>query len=86
MRRKLMSKALFAGRSVLWSLLLYMIVMLIVNWRDLRNVVNGRTEVAIVTGDQQCQQPAISERHGLVGTIASLARIVLFMAGPHTEK
>jgi len=38
----------FIGKSMLWSLSLYMLIMLAFNWDDVSNAVKGNSEVTIV--------------------------------------
>lgn len=38
----------FIGKSLLWSLLLYMVMMLAFNWEDLRHTLRGEDRVTVV--------------------------------------
>lgn len=42
-------KFVFITRSVFWSMLLYVAVMLIFNWEEVSNKVNGKNSVTVVT-------------------------------------
>ena len=47
----------FIGRSMLWSLLLYLAAMLVINWDDVRNTIKGNNAVTVVTDTIASPQP-----------------------------
>lgn len=50
----------FIGKSMLWSLLLYVTVMLFLNWDEVSNTVNGNTRITVVNSNlPELQIPAI---------------------------
>jgi hypothetical protein len=77
----------FAGKSLLWSLLLYVIMMLAFNWDDISNSVTGRNTITVVNHmlpeSSQAQAlpalpgaAAISERNKLVDGLIKVIRVI----------
>jgi hypothetical protein len=74
----------FFGKSMLWSLLLYAVMMLAINWDEVRNAVNGSPAIVVEnTGPPGSQAPFttnppsapnISGRTGFVKTMIMLVR------------
>ena len=57
MKPAIQTQLAFIGRSMLWSLLLYVAAMLVFNWDDVRNVVKGVKAVTVVTDTIPTSQP-----------------------------
>jgi len=51
----------FIGKSMLWSLLLYMIMMLAINWDEISNTVNGKTGISVVNTSLPVSLPVVNE-------------------------
>jgi hypothetical protein len=69
----------FCGRSLLWSLLLYTVLMLVINWDDVKNSVRGKNPTTIVnvspTGERQITAPHAAG-NGIAANIAALLQAI----------
>ena len=50
MRKTVLHKCYFIGKSLLWSGMLYMALMMVLNWDDVRATFNGAHPSVVVTG------------------------------------
>ena len=51
----------FIGKSMLWSLLLYVTIMLVMNWDEVSNPVNGNARITVVnTSLPEPQAPGVN--------------------------
>ena len=88
MSHRIRNRVAFAGKSLLWSLLLYVAVMLVINWDEVSNTVTGKNTIAVahnVPAQQMpdANNPASISRHAGVGrsimiiirTISGLASV-----------
>jgi hypothetical protein len=70
----------FIGKSLLWSLLLYVVMMSVMNWEEIRNTVKGGNSITVVTTEQNSDgntivsHANISERKGFVNDVAALLK------------
>ena len=85
MKQRVQKRIKFVLKSMLWSVLLYVAMMVAFNWDDVRNVVNGSNPITIVNNPQiepaALNQPEgipsnITKRKGVIKSIVSLVRIV----------
>ncbi len=54
----------FFGKSLVWSLLLYAITMITLNWEEVRNNINGTTCLAkISTNTSETQNTDVNEKN-----------------------
>jgi hypothetical protein len=79
---------LFIGRSMIWSLLLYVAMMVAFNWEDVSRTVLGKNAVTIVSStlptppadSEPVRQPAsISAGHVAGSVISSLHTVLRFL-------
>jgi hypothetical protein len=47
-KKGIQKRFLFIGRSLVWSLLLYIVMMLVFNWDDVRNTIRGTNAVTVM--------------------------------------
>ncbi len=86
MKPRTQKKVLFIGRSMLWSVLLYMSMMLVINWDDVSRAM-GRNAATIVANTQQQDQftePAIPAKANITvhaGIIKSIVVILKTVSG-----
>jgi hypothetical protein len=64
MNKKIISRALFIGRSLLWSLLFYIVTMVAINWDEFSNTkksgqswVKQATEKELIPMDVSAEEP-----------------------------
>jgi hypothetical protein len=90
MKRRIISQTLFIGKSLLWSLLMYVIVMISVNWDELGNTSkkqeNGQSWVKkseekelipVKAGEQSEKGRVLAASIRLVGkTIRAVAEVI----------
>ena len=61
MKNRIQKWSVFIGKSMLWSLLLYVAMMLAINWDDIKNTVSGKNKTAIVTNiAPESQNPSVT--------------------------
>ena len=80
------SAVVFMGKSMLWSLLLYVVMMLAFNWDEVSKTLNGQNKITIVNNVQpESQQPDgspattpanISTQTGIIHTVITLAKTI----------
>ena len=83
----------FIGKSMLWSLLLYVVMMLAFNWDEVSNVVTGKNMITVVNNAQPEQQisgvntptvtPASISTHS--GAVKSILAILKTISGISKE-
>jgi len=81
----------FIGKSLLWSLVLYMAFMVAVNWDDVRNSISDkRNTILIRTAMPDARQPVtvqtpaartMEEHSGAVNSIMSLVKAIAGFSG-----
>lgn len=83
MRKGIQRRFAFICKSMLWSVLLYMVVMLVFNWQEVNNTLRGRHDVTVITdllsdrnGNNNGGQKNISARSGIIATSLSLLRVI----------
>ncbi len=82
MKQLLKKRFVFIVRSMLWSVLLYAILMLALNWDDVSNKVRGTNPVTVMSNIPQTPTkndpvtiPAsISHKAGIIQTIITFAK------------
>ena len=75
----------FIGKSMLWSLCLYVAFMLTINWNDVKNTMTGNNAGVVVNADQQqgiFNKPtiipaSISEHSGLISNVIVLVKAII---------
>jgi hypothetical protein len=73
----------FLCRSLLWSAMLYVFVMLVTNWDEVNNSVHGRGDVVITSllqdanTDNGNSQKNISGKASLISMAESIIRVVM---------
>ena len=81
MKPRTQKKVLFIGRSMLWSVLLYMSMMLVINWDDVSRAM-GRNAATIVANTQQQDQftePATPAKVNITTHISIIKSIVVIL-------
>ncbi len=82
MKKGIQKWSVFLGKSMLWSLLLYVALMLAVNWDDIHNAFTGRNKITIVadttTASQNtsAQVPATITHHA-----SSFKKVITLFSG-----
>ena len=82
----------FIGRSLLWSLLLYVVMMLAFNWDEVSNTVKGNNTITVVThtlpepqfpyaNDPGTFPANISKHTGIIVNIVSLVKDIYSITG-----
>ena len=76
MKKGIQNKVVFIGKSMLWSVLLYMTMMLVVYRDEVGNAITGRNAVAVITGtEQSVDNPAgMPKKQGVIKSIAVIVR------------
>ncbi len=74
----------FIGKSLLWSILLYAVFMLVINWDEVNNTVHGRTTTTIInvspTGEKQITDTH-SNTHGNGGVMKNIVSVLRTISG-----
>jgi hypothetical protein len=89
MKQRLQKSALFIGKSMLWSLLLYIVLMLAFNWQEVSNSITGRNKITVVNNLQsEAQQPAtnISVRPGVLFNVITMIKIIGGITSSHAGR
>jgi hypothetical protein len=86
----------FIGKSLLWSILLYVVFMLVFNWDEVSNTVSGKNAVTVSNNQQMPQLPGtnnpvitpanISAHTGVFKSIVRLMKTITGIASvsaPH---
>ena len=66
MKKRIQKWSVFIGKSMLWSLLLYVVTMAAVNWDEINKTITGKNKTTIVNNilpqlqDPTAQSPAIT--------------------------
>jgi len=87
MKQSIRTRGKFVFKSMLWSLLLYIGLMLAFNWDDVRIGVSGANPITIVTNSQQSSESAvvnppvdiqsnITRHKGVLKSVVSLVKII----------
>ena len=83
MKPRTQKRILFIGRSMLWSVLLYMSMMLVINWDDVSRALNATATVVSSTQPaDQSQDPAntakanVAAHTGIVKTVIVVLKAV----------
>ncbi len=78
MNRHIKNKVVFIGKSMLWSLLLYITMMLVVYHDEVSNVITGHNAVAVITGTEQpvTDTPDIPKKQGVIKSLAVIVRTI----------
>lgn len=76
MNRHIKNKVVFIGKSMLWSLLLYITMMLVVYHDEVSNAITGRNAVAVITDAEQpiTDAPELPKKQGVIKSIATIVR------------
>jgi len=77
MKPEILKRIAFAGKSVLWSLCLYVVVMLVFNWDDIKNSMGERNNPMVVINSELGEpQSLFSKPSGAPASIAQHAGTV----------
>jgi hypothetical protein len=81
MENKIQSKIVFIAKSMLWSVLLYVAMMLVFNWDDVKAIAIGRNTIAVVANtDTMPTNPnsstSITRHRGVFKSIVSIVRTI----------
>ena len=78
MNRQFKHTAVFIGKSMLWSVLLYTAMMLGVYHHEVGNILKGRNAVAIITGTQPSpeEDAVVMKKQGVIKSIAAIVRTI----------
>lgn len=84
MKPQFQKKIAFIARSMMWSLLLYVVMMLAFNWDEIGRTINGKNAVAIVTDtpEQQIPYPGTPARIAApAGILRGIVAVVRTISG-----
>jgi hypothetical protein len=84
MKQRIQKPVVFIAKSILWSLLLYVVMMLTINWDDVSRTLTSKDAMAVVC-DSAAQQIPYSKPPasitGHTGVIKSIVSIVKAISG-----
>ena len=81
MDKRTQQRFAFYGRSLLWSLLLYAVLMMVINWDDVQNTMHGKSTTTIVnvspagTDERRIAAPNPAAA-GVVNRVAAMLRAI----------
>jgi len=87
MKPALLKRFAFIGKSMLWSLLLYVTMMLVFNWDDVRNTVYGNNKITVINNalpDQETPvagNPNVSGHAGFINNVIMLMKTISGISG-----
>lgn len=81
MKPALKKYAAFAGKSALWSFLLYLVMMLAINWDDVSGAVKGNHAITIIDGTSDNNAAVTPNTSTRPRAIKSVIAIVRTLAG-----
>lgn len=78
MSPRIKTRIAFIGRSMLWSLLLYVVMMLAINWDDVQYVLNNRhvAHQQTYAGAPSATDANITARTGIVYQVVSVLKAI----------
>ena len=82
MKQRLQTRVVFIAKSMLWSLLLYVVMMLAINWDDVSRTISGKNTIAVVSEQPTKQIPgsnapaSISKHVGIIKSIVSIVKTI----------
>ncbi len=77
MKQATKKQVVFIARSMMWSLLLYVVMMLVFNWDDVSKTIKGNNAITIVTDTLRGSQSQGTDGQGAAPTSISLNAGVL---------
>lgn len=95
MRSHVKKQFAFYGKSMLWSLLLYCVLMIAINWEEVNNTMHGRNSITVVNTNHEitpqvvtpsASQTNIAEKTGVAKNIIAVLKVISGIAsGGHKE-
>jgi len=87
MKTGLQKRFAFVAKSMLWSVLLYVVLMLAFNWDDVNNKVRGNNPITIISNITSSQVPVINNptviHSSITDNVSLIKKIITVAKGIH---